>query len=140
MRYYNLKKFNSTRAYLKSQIKQWKQDSLNKNPRCSITNRVKEVDVHHINRSFSQILEETFEAANLPYYQTTTEYTQQELTKLSNIILALHYKYGLGVAMARDIHKAFHKEYGYYATREDYYEFKKRFKSGNITLDTKRVK
>ena len=77
MRYYNLKKFNSTRAYLKAQIKQWKLDSLKKNPRCLITNQVKEVDVHHLNKSFSEILEETFIMANLPQYKTTTEYTQE---------------------------------------------------------------
>jgi hypothetical protein len=139
MRYYNLKKFNSTKEYLKAQIKQWKRDSLKKNPRCLITNQVKDVEVHHLNKSFSQILEETFIKADLPQHKTTTNYTQQELLKLSNICLALHYKYGLGVAMGRDIHKLFHKEYGYNATKKDYYEFKKRFKSGNIKLDTKRV-
>lgn len=96
MRYYNLKKFNSTKAYLKSQIKQWKRDSLKKNPRCLITNQVKDVEVHHLNKSLSQILEEAFIKADLPFYQTTTNYTQQELLKLFSICLELHYKYGLG--------------------------------------------
>ena len=140
MRYYNLKKFNSVKTYLKAQIKQWKQDSLKKNPRCLITNQVKDVEVHHINKSFSKIIEETFEMANIPQYKTTTKYTHEELLKLSNICLALHYKHGLGLAMGRNIHKLFHNQYGYNATREDYYEFKKRFKSGNISLDTKRIK
>lgn len=139
MRYYNLKKFNSTKAYLKAQIKQWKRDSLKKNPRCQITNQVKDVDVHHLNKSFSEILEETFIAADLPYYKTTTEYTQEELLKLSNICLALHYKYGYGMAMGKKVHKLFHDTYGESPTREDYYEFKKQFKKGEIRLDTVKV-
>ena len=139
MKRFNLNKFNSTKAYLKSQIKQWKKDSLKKNRKCAITGVVHGVEVHHHNMSFNLIFKETFEVAGIEYREYTYQYTQEELTKLSNTILALHYKYGLGIAIAPFVHKALHETYGPTVTPEQYKEFKQRYKSSiDMRLDLKR--
>jgi hypothetical protein len=74
----------------------------------------------------------------LPYYPSTTQYTQEQLIKLSNIILALHYKYGYGIAMAIKLHRQFHKEFGDSPSKEDYYTFKKRYKYTTTNFNTSR--
>lgn len=134
MKHINLNKFNSTKLYLRSQIKQWKRDSLKKNRKCSITGNTHGLEVHHHNMSFNKIVKETFEKADLPYYEQTFKYTQEELTKLANICLSLHYKYGLGIAIAPKVHKALHQTYGSDVTKEQYLSFKRQYKA---TITTK---
>lgn len=139
MKKINLNRFNSTKAYLRAQTKQWKKDSLKKSKRCSITGNVNNLEVHHHNMSFNEIVKETFEMANLPYYEQTFKYTTEELTKVSSICLALHYKYGLGVAIAPRVHKALHDTYGPTVTPEQYKEFKTQYRASiNIKANTSR--
>ena len=139
MKRINLNKFNSTKAYLRAQIKQWKKDSLKKSKKCNITGNVNGLEVHHHNMSFNQIVKETFEVADLPYYEHTYDYTTEELTKLASICLVLHYKYGLGIAITPRIHKALHEKYGPTVTPKQYLEFKRQYKvQATIKVDTSR--
>lgn len=111
--------------YLRDKINQWKQDSFKKyNFTCDITGSTKNLIIHHFH-NFSDILRETMENLGLPIYEQINKYTDKELELIENKCLELHYKYGLGVCLCKEIHDEFHKIYGKYNNSiEQYKEFK----------------
>lgn len=115
------------RNYLRTSITPWKIDSLsNASFKCDISKRnSKKLEVHHLNKNFKDIIDETFKIANIEIKSSIGEYTQEELAKLSDICLQLHYKYGLGVCLERKYHLEFHNIYGRFNnTLEQYNEYK----------------
>ena len=53
-----------------------------------------------------------------------SDYSDDEIIKLKDTCLELHYKYGLGVCLTKEIHEEFHKIYGYgNNTKEQFQEF-----------------
>ncbi|MBM6821039.1 hypothetical protein H6A19_17195, partial [Clostridium saudiense] len=80
---------------------------------------------HHL-KSFSEIVDEMIKILNIPIYKTVGEYSEEELNQMEVLILELHYKYGLGVVITKELHDEFHKSYGYGDnTPEQFNEFKK---------------
>lgn len=118
----------SLNHYLRHAIKPWIKDSLeNSNYRCDISNYNGSLVVHHLNKNFKEIVEETLYITKLDIRQEIREYTQDELNILSKICLDLHYKYGLGVCIRKEYHSKFHCVYGVKNnTLEQYYEFKEK--------------
>lgn len=120
--------------YLRHYINVWKQDSLKQyNYKCYFTKiRNKDLEVHHL-RSFSDIFQETMITLDLPIREQLSEYTIEELKSIEDKCLELHYVYGLGVPLRRDIHMLFHHEYGYNSTtEEDFREFEQKYNSGEF--------
>ncbi len=117
-------------AYLRNNIKIWKYDSMkNCYYKCIISNEKINWDIHHL-YSFSKIVDETIKLSGLPIYEEINLYTNEELKLLIDICLELHYKYGLGVCISKELHYEFHSIYGRKNfTPEDFYEFYK-FKTG----------
>lgn len=124
----NIRIFNDIRVYLNAAIKPWR-DAIYKrqNDRCRISDQYRNVDVHHVSKSFRDIVEETFAATGIEYRPYTYEYTQAELNLLSATILALHQDVR-GVLVARRLHELYHKQYGNCCTTENWKEFKSKFK------------
>ena len=120
--------FNDIRVYLNAAIKPWR-DAIYKrqNNRCRISDQYRSVDVHHVAKSFSSIVDETFAATGIEYRPHTYEYTQDELNLLSATILALH-KDVKGALVARRLHELYHKRYGNSCTSNNWKEFKSQFK------------
>ena len=118
---------SSLNAYLRSHIRQWKKDSLKaSNYLCDITKQSGYLEVHHLNKNFKDIVDETLKITGLDIRQEIGEYTEEELKVLASTCLDLHYKYGLGICLLREYHLEFHNFYGRYNnTPEQYYEFKK---------------
>ena len=114
-------------AYLRTHIKQWIKDSLKaSNYLCDISKRRGHLEVHHLNKNFKDIVDETLKITGLDIKQKIGEYSEEELSLLSSTCLNLHYKYGLGVCILREYHLEFHDFYGRHDnTPEQYYEFKK---------------
>ena len=97
--------------YLRMKITAWKKDSIKScGFKCIITG--KSFDVIHHRIGFDQILKETIETINLPLYHEINKYTDIELKLIENTCLELHYKYGLGVCLAKEVHMEFHNIYG----------------------------
>jgi hypothetical protein len=110
--------------YLRDKINKWKQDSFKKyNYRCDITGVNKNLIIHHF-YNFSDILKETMGSLELPIYEQINKYTDTdiELKLIENKCLELHYKYGLGVCLCKEIHDEFHKIYGKYNNSIEQYE------------------
>ena len=112
--------------YLRKIIDSWKTDSFKLfDYKCSITKDKKDCIIHHL-YSFSNIVKEIHELNNIDVKKCICDYTEQELDVLKDECLKLHYKYGLGVCLTKEIHKEFHKMYGYgNNTPEQFYEFYK---------------
>lgn len=130
---YNIKRFNSLYEYLRESkgVKDWKKASFKEsNSKCAISKRVNNLEVHHLNKPFIEIVKEALEELNLKQYNYVTDYTTEELTALEKKVADLHKEYGLGIVMHFRVHNLFHTMYGANATREDFYEFKKEMKRG----------
>ena len=121
--------------YLRETINVWKRDSLfNGNFLCDITGERKNIILHHT-QGFNLIVKEVFNETKLSIHKIIEDYTQDELDLLSKTCLEIHYKYGLGVCLNKDLHKMFHKLYGNKNnTLEQYKDFKSKIISGEILM------
>lgn len=100
-------------VYLRNNAISWVWDSIKEgNNKCVVTGDTENIDIHHI-VSFNTIVHETFKETNIELKATIGDYSQDELKKLTNKCLQLHYKYGLGVCVRKDIHIHFHTIYGF---------------------------
>ena len=119
--------------HLRDYIKPWKKDSMKYFDYKSVISEKPFNHIHHVNKNFSEILELTFKISNIEIKETIKEYTSEELEKLENICLMLHYLFGPGVCLTEEEHKLFHSLYGKHDnTKEQFEEFKKRFQNGEF--------
>ena len=120
--------------YFRKKIEPWKLDSMKQcNYKCVITGKSFNV-IHHL-YSFTSIITETLNNLNLPIYKEINKYSDDELNRIEEECLNLHYKYPLGVCLTNEIHKLFHKVYGTGNNIPSQFEdFKLRLKSGEFDL------
>lgn len=121
--------------YFRGQLYEWKLDSLKStNYKCYFTNlNNNDLQIHHVNKNFIDIMEETFKVCNLPLHENISDYSSEELNNLNKTFLELHYKYGLGIPMQEYIHKTFHYIYGHTNnTPEQFKEFEDKYYLGEI--------
>lgn len=128
--------------YLRDKLGKWKKDSLRQyNYKCYFTKEwSKDLEIHHT-KSFSDILQETVLSLSLPVKLQVSEYSIEEIHLLEDKCLELHYKYGLGIPLRKDIHVLFHQQYGYdgNTTEEDFKEFEQRYDSGEFNEILKNI-
>lgn len=121
-----------TYAYLRTTIRDWQQCSMmSSNYRCVITNEPFD-DIHHL-YSFRSILNEVLEELKLKWHQLVSGYSKDELVNIVNLLQLKHVEHGDGVCLKRNIHEAFHKNFGYQNnTPEQFEEFKICLKNGEF--------
>jgi hypothetical protein len=100
------------------------------NYRCVLTGDTFD-DIHHL-YSFNTILKETLANISLDNRKEISDYSRDELANILNTVKEEHNKHPLGVCLRKDIHKLFHREYGYNNTPEQFYEFRDRWYSGDF--------
>ena len=123
----NLKRFNDIYQYLRNSQahKDWKKKSFNASTRkCVVTNRTQDLEIHHLNKSFAEIVREAHRELGLKE-QVVSKYTEQELLMLEMKVRELHDRHGLGVVVNKNIHQLFHRKYGNKTTKDDFYQFKR---------------
>jgi len=105
-------------------IKPWIQASLaNCDFKCFITGEGGKLVVHHSNEKypFYKILEEAFEVLGFEIKRNIGDFTLRQIELLENKCLELHFKYGFGVPLKKELHKEFHETYGFVSwTEEDF--------------------
>lgn len=121
-----------TYTYLRTAIREWKQNSIkSSNYQCVITGEQFD-DVHHL-YSFKAILDETLIDLKMQYQQMLSDYTKEDLVEIINLLQSKHIKYGDGVCLKRNIHELFHNNFQYQNnTPEQFEEFKTRLKQGEF--------
>lgn len=114
--------YNNIRASLIS----WRLDSYKKyNYKCDITGENLRSNIIHHHHNYCDILQETLSCLNMDVRSNISDYTEQELELIKSKCLELHYKYGLGICLTKELHKEFHKIYGQKNnTIDQYIEFK----------------
>lgn len=108
---------------LRRNIKQWKMDSIeNCNYKCVLTGE-RFNDIHHL-YSFESIVKDTLRETGLELYENISDYTDDELRRLIDKCLEIHYRYPLGVCLKEYIHQAYHMNFGFgNNTPEQFEEF-----------------
>lgn len=112
------KKFTSSKGdaiasnYFRRQVNEWRQASLEEhNRKCVITGDKDNLEVHHINVRFRDILKEAHANLNIEQHKLIINYSLVDLTLLKQELLRLHFQYGLGVPIAHNLHKKYHSIY-----------------------------
>lgn len=124
---------------IREAIAQWRIDSLrNGRYRCCLTGaKGSEIVVHHVNKQFNEILEEAISKLDIQKNYLTGDYSLEEMEELKKEVVQLHYKYGLGIVLHKDLHRMFHSLYGKTnTTKEQFEEFKELYKNGKLDLMT----
>lgn len=96
---------------LRDNLDQWKKDSMEScDYKCVITgNRFD--DIHHL-YNFNKIVKETLITLGFNEDISLSLLTEKDISLIKGTSLELHYKYGLGVCLTKEIHKLFHLRYG----------------------------
>lgn len=98
---------------LRNELGQWQKDSMSKcDYKCIITQNEFD-DIHHL-YPFKNIIDETLNNLNMQIKSNVNEYTECEWSSICDELLRLHYLYGTGICLNKDIHKLFHNQYSYY--------------------------
>lgn len=101
--------------------------------KCVITKASSELEVHHLFKNFSDIVEEIFENTKIPMYTNIGDYSTNELKVLKDTCISLHIKYGLGITLHKKVHRLFHNLYGYQNnTIEQFKDFQNRYENGEF--------
>lgn len=122
-------------SHLRDKLTDWKKDSMQKcNYKCVITGDSFN-EIHHL-INYSDILNKVFEKCNIEVKEKVGDYTENELFEITNLLIKLHYDYGLGVCLRKDVHKLFHKVYGVRDnTPQQFNEFQERIFNGEFVND-----
>ena len=100
--------------YLRKFTNDWKNKILaeSKNT-CYISDiaRPNGVEIHHVTKSFDEVLEEIFRETGIVYREKVKDYNPRELKILGDSVVEKH-KSIQGIALLSEVHSLFHKEYG----------------------------
>ena len=128
---------SSLLAYLRDAANDWKYNVVRTYRYCDITGTSKNLEVHHLNINFSDIVHES--AQNIGFIfdgKQLKDYDEHQLYQLKQEIKRLHEEKVQGVVLRKDIHRLFHSIYGKENnTPEQYYEFKEKIQKGEIIID-----
>lgn len=110
--------------YIRMNITEWKKKSMEASGyKCVLTGGNFD-DIHH-QYSFNSILEETLKVTNMDDRESIDDYTDEELKFVLDTFKSIQDTYPLGVCLSKEVHKLFHKIYGYgNNTPEQWEEFK----------------
>lgn len=119
---------------LRERISAWKQEILEKhNYKCDITGiNFRDMEIHHI-IPFHVIRDEVLKELGLDNRKRVSEYSKEDKEAIVNLFEEKHNKMN-GVPIHKDLHKLFHKLYGFDTTLNDYEEFKQRYKNGEFKV------
>jgi hypothetical protein len=100
------------RDYLRKLLAKWKADVLEQsNYTCFVSGvRGGSLEVHHV-RNFSSICEDVLDELGLEWHESIGEYSTQELSDISNLLLSKH-TVDIGIPMTKEHHFMFHNTYG----------------------------
>lgn len=114
---------------MRSIINPWREEQLKKNNYiCEINGETENLEVHHLENNFSDLLYQATKELNLPFYKYSYNYTKDEYDQIANKLLQLHKDIN-GVVLTRDLHILFHQQYGKTNnTKEQYLRFKEKYK------------
>lgn len=126
--------YNDLSEYIRRNNIDWKTKSMkNCNYKCFLTGERFQA-IHHV-YGLNLILNETLEELNISVKETMDDYTQEELRDILDIFRIKQDSYPLGICLKEDLHKLFHKIYGYgNNTETQWIEFVSNYKNNIISV------
>lgn len=130
---YEIKKdgYINLTQFVRERLTMWKKEVREYyNYTCCLSGSHSNIIVHHC-RSFNLLFDETIDILNFPIKENFTDYTDEELLLFVDKFLEVQDYYNSYVCITEEIHKLFHKEYGYGDnTEEQWEEFVINYKNG----------
>ena len=134
---YEIKKdgYINLNRFVRERLAMWKKEVREYyNYTCCLSGSHSNIIVHHC-RGFNLLFDETMDILNFPIKENFTDYSDEELLLFVDKFLEIQDYYNAYVCITEDIHKLFHKEYGYGDnTEEQWEEFVIKYKNGNYKL------
>lgn len=116
--------YKTLKKYIRTRLVPWRDEvrELN-NYTCALTGVRSNIVVHHI-RGFNLIFRETIENLNFPIHDDISKYNQNQLDEFLREFMEVQENYKSYICINEDVHKLFHREYGYGGnTEEQWNEF-----------------
>lgn len=116
--------YKTLKKYVRVRLTPWR-DKVRElsNYTCALTGVRSNIVVHHI-RGFNLLFYETIENLNFPIYDDISLYNQNQLDEFLKEFIEIQENYNSYICINEDIHRMFHKEYGYGDnTEEQWNEF-----------------
>lgn len=114
--------------------KEWTYPSLEYyNFKCFITGKRGQLEVHHQNKNFHQIMEESLSELKMANKKVRGDFSVEELYLLKNKVLDKHRDHGFGIPVEPKLHRLFHRLYGSRNNNlEQFLEFRKNYENGEF--------
>ena len=114
--------------YVRSRLAPWRDSIREKHDYiCEVTGKRSNVRVHHI-RGFNLLFNEVVEILDFPLYEDISKYDQDQLDEFVDTFLELQESYDQYICIREEVHKEFHKLYGYgNNTKEQWDDFIKKY-------------
>ena len=117
----------NTKKYERCELIPWKKKIKKAQQCCYVSGLKTNLEVHHLNKPFSEIFKEAHENLNLEYHEQTEDYKPEDLEALTNEVLRLHEEV-TALVLESKIHSNLHKQYGLNFTMNQVEEFKLHYK------------
>jgi len=120
-------------VFFRCSLYEWKIESLKKyDYKCAFTRiNNKTIEIHHVNKNFSEIIQETMTILGIEIKDNVEKYSAEEIKLMQDKFLELNFKHGLGVPICKYIHRLFHTIYGLKNnTKEQFDDFELNYKNG----------
>ena len=115
-----------TQKLIRKSLISWKHSVKQTQKQCYISGKQQDLEIHHAEHSFGDILRASHEALGLTYYPDTANYSKADLEALIDAVVEAH-KDVVPVVLNKDIHAALHKQYGKHVNMKEIEEFKKQY-------------
>ena len=125
---------NGLNVYIRSKLGYWRETAINElGQKCCLTGKTDNLVIHHC-RSFNLLVQEAAKSLNFQFKDYYEDYSKEELHSISEKVFDLQEQYKEYVCISKDIHRVFHKEYGYgNNTIEQWNDIVEKYKSGYYT-------
>lgn len=126
----NSNSYPTLSKYLRGQNQEWKIKSMQLSEYKCVLTGSKSFEIHHL-YGVSNMISDILNKFNQYKYKPFDEYTEDDLTFITEKFIQEQNKYPLGECIRKDLHVLFHSLYGqYYNTPEQWYKFKEDYKKG----------
>lgn len=116
---------------LREKLHYWKRESLELHDyKCFVTGENGTFEIHHVT-PFHVIRDNILRDLKLDMKEKAEDYSEAEVFEMSNALKVAHDKF-VGYPILVNVHKLFHKLYGFIATEQDLFEFKERYVNGEF--------
>jgi hypothetical protein len=121
-------------TYVRDKLTDWKYKSFDECKRgCILTGYRRNLVIHHKNKNFKDILNETLVILDLELHDKINRYSVNQLGDIVNKCSKLHFQYGYGLVLRKEIHELYHRYYSRKDNNEiEFEDFRNKYVEGKF--------